>query len=113
MPFYFLVLGILGVWRLTHLLHTEAGPWNIFGALRTLAGDGFLGDLLDCFYCLSLWISVPFALVLGVGWRTKLLLWPALSAGAILAERLTGRPEPDNTVTYFEEPEKPHVLRQD
>src|ERR1700712_3028272 len=112
MPFYFLLLGILGVWRFTHLLHAEAGPWNMFGALRSFAGHGFFGDLLDCFYCLSLWISVPFALALGVGWRAQLLLWPALSAGAILAERLSAPPE-ISTPTYFEDPEEPHVLRQD
>jgi hypothetical protein len=43
-----------------------------------------------------------------------LLLWPALSAGAILVERLTS--ETNHTtpagVTYFEDPEESHVLRQ-
>jgi hypothetical protein len=89
MRFYLLVLGILAVWRLTHLLVAEDGPWDAVVRLRGRAGAGFWGRLLDCFYCLSLWIAAPFALLVGVGWRERLLLWPALSAGAILLERIT------------------------
>ena len=33
-------------------------------------------------------IAIPFALVIGDGWVGTLLLWPALSAAAILMERL-------------------------
>ena len=90
MEWYLLVLGSLGVWRLTHLLNAEDGPWAIFVRLRAAAGNGIWGELLDCFHCLSLWISVPFALALGVGWEQRVLLWLALSAAAILLERLTG-----------------------
>jgi len=90
---YWLVLGALGVWRLTHLLFAEDGPWEVVIRLRRLAGTGFWGILLDCFYCLSLWIAAPFALLLGSGWKERLLLWPALSAGAILIERMTSREE--------------------
>mgnify|MGYP006951278468 CR=1 FL=1 len=35
---YLLMLGILGVWRITHLLNAEDGPGNIFVRLRRLAG---------------------------------------------------------------------------
>jgi len=90
---YWLVLGVLGVWRLTHLLVAEDGPWEVVIRLRRRAGTGFWGNLLDCFYCLSLWIAAPFALLLGSGWKERLLLWPALSAGAILIERMTSREE--------------------
>jgi hypothetical protein len=48
------------------------------------------GRLMDCFYCLSLWIALPFALLCGEGWIERLVLWPALSAGAILVERVNG-----------------------
>ena len=44
--------------------------------------------MLDCFYCLSLWIALPLAIWIGVSWRERALLWPALSAGAILLERV-------------------------
>jgi hypothetical protein len=86
---YRLVLGVLVVWRVTHLLFAEDGPWDAVIRLRRRAGAGVWGTLLDCFYCLSLWIAAPLALLLGAGWVERLLLWPALSAGAILLERLT------------------------
>jgi hypothetical protein len=88
--FYGLALGILGVWRITHLIQAEDGPWDVVVRLRARAGDGMVGQLMDCFYCLSLWIALPFALLLGESWLEHLLLWPALSAGAILLERATG-----------------------
>jgi hypothetical protein len=87
--FYWLILGTLAVWRITHLLNAEDGPWDIFVRLRRSVGNGFLGRLLDCFYCLSLWIAAPLAYYMGEGWKERLLLWPAMSAAAILLERLT------------------------
>jgi len=65
--FYFLVIGILIVWRITHLFYGEDGPWNLMLRLRRLAGEGFWGQLLDCFYCLSLWIAAPFAFLFSCG----------------------------------------------
>jgi len=116
MHFYYLALGILAVWRITHLLHAEDGPWNVFVRFRALFGRGFWGALLDCFYCLSVWIAAPFAWWIGTDWKERLLLWPALSAGAILAERLTaGRDEPQPPpAAYYEEPEEKNdvLLRQ-
>lgn len=88
---YALLLGILVVWRITHLVQAEDGPWDVVVRLRARAGSGWAGQLMDCFYCLSLWIAVPFALLLGATWFERLLLWPALSAGAILLERATAR----------------------
>jgi len=82
------VLGVLSVWRVTHLLNAEDGPWNLIVRIRQRAGTGFWAGVLDCFYCLSLWIAAPLACVIGSGWLERLLLWPALSAGAILLERL-------------------------
>jgi len=99
MPFYWLAVGILGCWRITHLLQAEDGPWEIVVRLRRRAGNGFFGKALDCFYCLSVWIAFPFALVLGDSWRQAILLWPAISGGAILLERMTAAPP-----TYFEDP---------
>src|ERR1700761_6104141 len=100
MRFYWLIIYTLGVWRLTHLLSVENGPWDLMLRLRASLGRGFWASLLDCFYCLSLWIAVPFALLAGDTWRNELFLWLALSAGAILLERVTS-----NTPvmpTYFE-----------
>lgn len=88
MQFYWLTLGVLSVWRVTHLLNAEDGPWDLVVRLRRRAGSGFWASLLDCFYCLSLWIAAPPAYFIGSRWFERLVLWLALSAGAILLERL-------------------------
>ena len=112
MGFYGLVLGVLGVWRVAHLLNAEDGPSGVFVRLRRRAESGFLGKLLDCFYCSSLSTAVPFALVIGTGWRERLLLWPALSAGAIVLERLTAEKK-DTSPLYWEDREvQDGMLRQ-
>lgn len=89
MEVYWLALGVLAVWRITHLLVAEDGPFEIVVRLRAQLPVGFWSGLVDCFYCLSLWIALPLALLIGSGWGERLLLWPALSGGAILLQRLT------------------------
>jgi hypothetical protein len=91
MQTYWLIIGVLAVWRITHLVVAEDGPWDVIVRVRRAAGDGTLARLLDCFYCLSLWIALPVALALGREGFECLMLWPALSAGAILLERATDR----------------------
>jgi hypothetical protein len=112
MAFYNLILAILGVWRITHLLQAEDGPWDVIVRLRRAAGRGFRGRLLDCFYCLSLWIAAPFATWLGVGLAQKLLLWPALSGAAILLDRLTA-PSPPPPPPYWKEEDHDVLLRKE
>lgn len=113
-----LLLSILAVWRVTHLFWGEDGPGDVFVRIRRLAGNGFLGRLLDCFYCLSLWVAAPFAWILGSTWLERILLWLGLSGGAILLERATSRaPAAAPTAEWREEPspqsqkeENHHVL---
>lgn len=44
---------------------------------------------MDCFYCLSLWVALPFAAWLVGAWSARVVVWLALSGGAILLERMT------------------------
>jgi len=103
MEFYRLFVGILCVWRLTHLLQAEDGPWDIMVRFRRAVGDGFVGKLLDCFACSSLWVAAPFAFFLAPTWGRRFLLWLAFSAGAILLERVTQRDDDPPPASYFEE----------
>jgi hypothetical protein len=103
--FYLFLVGVLCVWRTTHLLHAENGPWDLVLRLRRRVGSGHWGQLLDCFYCLSLWVAVPFAWLCGETWTEHLLLWLAFSAGAILLERLTCGITRQPQATYFEDKE--------
>jgi hypothetical protein len=113
MGFYRFLLGTLAVWRITHLLHAEDGPWDVVVRLRRRAGDGFWGQLLDCFYCLSVWIAAPLALFLGDKLSERILLWPALSAGAILLERVADRGHGEPPALFVEDSEDEYaMLRQ-
>jgi hypothetical protein len=104
MKFYWLVLGVLAVWRITHFFWAEDGPWDIVIRLRQWAGEGFLGKLLDCFYCLSVWVSAPLGYVIGETWLERVLLWPSLSAGAIFLEKVTDRSPTATPAPYIEDP---------
>jgi hypothetical protein len=89
----FVVLA-LAIWRITHLLAEEDGPWDLIVRLRSRLGSGVLGRLMDCFYCLSLWVSLPLALLLSRDWIALLIQWQALSGAVCLLEKVTLREEP-------------------
>ena len=89
MRFYWLIIGTLAAWRVTHLLSAEDGSWEIVVRIRKTMGGGFAGRLLDCFNCLSLWVAIPFAFFVGESARERFYLWLAFSGGAILLERIT------------------------
>ena len=84
-----LITVSLVTWRVTHLLAKEDGPFDIIFLLRKRAGAGFFGNLLDCFYCTSLWVSLPLAIWMGDSIKEKFLLWLANSGAACLLERAT------------------------
>lgn len=97
------ILMSLAVWRITHLLGKEDGPFDIIFLIRKKAGAGFFGSLLDCFYCLSIWIALPFGIWLGNTWWEKILIWFALSGAACLLEQATTKNNSDNTSIYHED----------
>jgi len=98
-----LLFSIPAVWRVTHLLWGEDGPGDIVVRVRRLAGNGFFGRILDCFYCLSLWVAIPFAFAIGGSWSEQVITWFGLSGGAILLERLTTREVVPSTHTQTTE----------
>src|SRR5258706_265748 len=106
MDSYWLILGVLGTWRVTHLLNAEDGPGRWLARIRLALGMGFWGTLINCFYCLSLWVALPFAFGIGQNVRHSLFLWPALSAGSILLERFSTRAALFASASYFEDPKR-------
>jgi hypothetical protein len=84
--------GILATWRVTHLVVAEDGPWNLVTRLRVLAGPGVVGQMMDCFNCASIWLAMPFAYWLSTTWSDGVIVWLALSGGAMLLERIVGVP---------------------
>jgi hypothetical protein len=90
-------LAALATWRLTHLLASEDGPGGAIVALRARAGPGPLGELMDCFYCLSIWVAVPFGLALSGRRSETPVTCLALSGAACLLERLVPEPQVEGT----------------
>jgi hypothetical protein len=82
-------LAALATWRLVHLVTEEDGPGRSIARLRARAGAGPAGELMDCFYCLSLWLSAPLAFVISRRRRETPITWLALSGAACLLERIT------------------------
>jgi hypothetical protein len=82
-----LTLAVLATWRVTHLLALEDGPGEIIATLRLRLGHSFLGKLMDCFYCMSLWVAAPLACCVMSKWSEWPLIWLALSGAACLLER--------------------------
>jgi hypothetical protein len=82
-----LPIAVLAVWRLAHLVSSEDGPFDAITRMRLKAGDGSLGKLLDCPFCLSLWFAAPLAAFVTrdpVEWA---VVWLAVSGGSCLLER--------------------------
>lgn len=117
MTFVEVLVATLAVWRVTHLLAREDGPWGVVARLRRGAGDGFWGELMDCFLCLSVWLALPMAFLVGAGPVEWLMLWPGLSGGAVLLERATTRETeavaPESGVAEWTEDPAPGLPAQD
>jgi hypothetical protein len=111
MRFYELALGTLALWRLCHLLIVEDGPWGAMLRLRNLIHGEFWNGLFGCFYCLSLWLAAPLSMVLGDTWLERGLLWPALSAGAVLLQGLQAATGPA-PAHFVEDEEKTNGMLQ-
>lgn len=91
MPARRLVLAALATWRVSHFLAEEDGPADLVVRLRRRAGSSWAGDLLDCFYCLSIWVAAPFSLGLVRRHRVDPVSWLAVSGAACLLEQATRR----------------------
>jgi len=97
-----LIIAALAIYRLTLMFNSERGPKDIFGRLRTRLGikfdefsqsysDGWIGQAILCFYCLSIWVSFAITglFLIGIYFnRLGLIQWGllpfALSGAAIL-----------------------------
>jgi hypothetical protein len=97
-------LAALATWRVAHLVAEEDGPLNAVTRARARAGTSVLGELMDCFYCLSIWTAAPFALAIAPRRRDAPITWLALSGAACLLERTTSPEEKGAWNVLWEEP---------
>jgi Protein of unknown function (DUF1360) len=97
------VLAVLATWRISHLLAKEDGSADFIVRIRDHLGDGFLGKLMDCVYCLSLWVAAPMAFYVSQRPLDLLLTWLAISGAACLLERIGQEPVVIEPTTLPEE----------
>jgi len=86
---YFVI--IIVVWRITHLFSMEDGPFDLIFRIRKLLGSGFFGKLMDCFYCLSIWVSLLLSIIIGIGFAEMIILCLYYSGAAIILEKFTNK----------------------
>lgn len=90
-PWFHFVIAVLATWRLARFVAREDGPFDLIVKLRGRVGSGFAGQLMDCPYCLSLWIAAPFAAALADSAAAWIAAWLAISGGAAFLENLLER----------------------
>ncbi len=93
------------------MLANEDGPADVIVRIRAWLGNRFIGKLMDCFNCLSLWIAAPAALFVSRKPVEWFFTWLALSSGACLLERFQQDPVVIEPLTQIEEGKTNHVLR--
>jgi Protein of unknown function (DUF1360) len=85
------LFAVLASWRICHLLSDEDGPWYVIFKIRKQLGQGFFGSLLECFYCLSIWVAIPFALWLSDNLKDGIVSWLAISGGACIIYKASSK----------------------
>ena len=100
----------LATWRISSLIKDEDGPYEMFSRFRTsigllehyqfdsngeqerilLSNGSFLADVVQCFWCLSIWIGYGIAFLAAlchlISWQEFIFVGVALSAIAIIIE---------------------------
>ncbi|WP_299104042.1 DUF1360 domain-containing protein [uncultured Tenacibaculum sp.] len=82
------ILMMLAIWRITYLFSHEDGPLDVVIKIRMQLGQSFFGNLLDCFYCLSVWVAIPFAVWKANSIENFFLLWFSLSGAVCILQKL-------------------------
>jgi hypothetical protein len=85
------LIVVIVVWRLTHLISSEDGPFDLIIKIRKMVGNTFFGRLMDCFYCLSIWIGLLCACFVSGCWQEIIILTLYYSGASILLEKLTNK----------------------
>lgn len=93
MIIFWAVAAALCNYRLSVALAQEEGPLELFMRLRNqFTGDNWLGRGVRCFKCISFWLAVPLALLVGFdSWRHAILLWGGIAGLPLILDRYWSR----------------------
>jgi uncharacterized protein DUF1360 len=92
-PLLWVIVGGLAAWRLTSIIHHEkvAAPFRKLLGVKELTEtdwaypDTFIGELIECFWCTSVWVSIIVSII--VFFFPPILLPFAFSTVAIMIEK--------------------------
>lgn len=79
------VMSAFAVWRLTHMIVSERGAFDIFTRLRSIR---WLSEGANCFWCASVWSASAVLLFASISETRWIVVLLALSALAILMKGL-------------------------
>ena len=85
------LLLVIIVWRVTHLLRAEDGPFDLLLKIRNILGKSVIGTMVGCFYCLSIWVGLAAACIEGDTLREIIILTLYYSGASLLLEKLTNK----------------------
>jgi len=90
MTVVYLVLATLATYRAARMIALEDGPFDVFTRIQERAGQkSWVGRGLACPLCISFWLALPAALVVGQNdWRGLALMWLGIAGGAVVLHRV-------------------------
>lgn len=80
------IIVTLGVYRLSHIIVREDGPFDIFVHLRSWIGRpdrNWIAKGFNCILCVSFWLAGLVSLLLGLNW----VMWLGIAGGVQLIDR--------------------------
>lgn len=83
------LLVCFAVWRISHFIAEEDGPGHFMWDIRYHFQKRFLGGLISCVSCNSVWVSLfvtPFCFS-----ENRVIYWLAVSAAVMFMEAIYGR----------------------
>lgn len=77
--------AVLAVYRLTRLWLFEDGPFDLVASIRErITQKTWVGRGLSCYLCISFWLSLPAAALIGADWREVVLLWLGVAGANVV-----------------------------
>jgi len=94
LPWLWFVVASLATWRIASIVHHEkiASPFRRILGVEEITEedwsypDSFIGNLIECFKCVSVWIGIAAAIAMIL--FPPILIPFALSAVAVIIERI-------------------------
>jgi hypothetical protein len=97
-----ILLAILACYRVSELIAIDDGPYKVFSRLRQGLGrraaleqrwnkEGVwsnLAELVQCPYCIGVWVAALFALLLAGDVKEFLLMWLGIAGGQSVLQGL-------------------------